>query len=272
MKTIKVFNQTIQLNFLFEEQFTSLDKYLTGLKPFYFINSHSEDYRFDDSNCYLKTKYYNLYKIDDKIVQLQKINDINVGIIVYDNNCIDLYLIDKNFQTEYLLSQYAFVYILNKTNNAILMHSSSVVYNDRAILLTAKSGTGKSTHARLWREYKKAITLNDDKNCVAYEDGKLLLYPHPWSGKHQIDTNIKAYVSCIVFLYQSKENTIKKLSKIEGMRLLLSQIERPNKNNLDKWNKIVDRLLDLPMYYYGCNISKEAVDLLYKRLEMDLCL
>ena len=49
--------------------------------------------------------------------------------------------------------------------NTILFHGSVIAVDGEAYLFTAKSGTGKSTHTRLWRKYlgKKAVMVNDDK-------------------------------------------------------------------------------------------------------------
>ncbi|MDE6655973.1 MAG: hypothetical protein K2J85_03180, partial [Anaeroplasmataceae bacterium] len=195
-----------------------------------------------------------------------------VGVIVYQNKQIDLYLHQKNFVTEYLLSQYALLYILNRKKDALFIHSSSIVYHSKGILFSAKSGTGKSTQARLWRTYTDATPLNDDKNIIVLENEQLMLYSNPWSGKHQICENVVAPLACIVFLYQEKENIVKRLEPHESMRLLLGQIEQPKKDSLDSWNKIVDKILELPIYYYGCTMEEEAVTTLKKRLEMDLCL
>ena len=49
--------------------------------------------------------------------------------------------------------------------NVLLLHGSVVSVDGIGYLFTAKSGTGKSTHTRYWREYFKdrAIMINDDK-------------------------------------------------------------------------------------------------------------
>ena len=46
-----------------------------------------------------------------------------------------------------------------------LMHGSALCMDDRAYIFTAPSGTGKSTHARLWREIygDRVRMINDDK-------------------------------------------------------------------------------------------------------------
>ena len=47
--------------------------------------------------------------------------------------------------------------------NGMMLHSSCVVYNNRAYLFSAPSGTGKSTHTQLWlKRFPGSYILNDD--------------------------------------------------------------------------------------------------------------
>ncbi len=272
MLTIQIAHININIDFKFEEQFHNIETYQTNEIGEYEIHSHFEELSLPTGEPTRHTEFYDIYEIDDKTIQLQKSNDRIIGGIVYNKKRIDLYLIQKDFVTEYLLSQYALLYILNQKQNAIFIHGASVVYHSKGILFSAKSGTGKSTHARLWRTYTDAVSLNDDKNIIVLEDGQLMLYSNPWSGKHQIHQNITAPLTCIVFLKQEKENQVSKVGVREAMRLLLGQIEPPKKNSVDVWNKMVDQILELPIYSYGCNMNPDAVTTLKTRLEMDLCL
>ena len=66
----------------------------------------------------------------------------------------------------------------------VAIHSSCIVYKDKAILFLGESGTGKSTHTRLWREHiPEAVLLNDDSPIVRVEEEKIWAYGSPWSGK-----------------------------------------------------------------------------------------
>lgn len=57
--------------------------------------------------------------------------------------------------------------------DTMLFHGSVVAVDGAAYLFTAKSGTGKSTHTRLWREMlgDRAVMVNNDKlaplQCMA---------------------------------------------------------------------------------------------------------
>lgn len=272
MMTIQIAHINISIDFKFETEFRDLLSYQSNEEADYFIKSHINEFPVTEGKPTRETEFYDLYEQDEKTIQTQKSNTQIIGAVVYQNHNIDLYLKKNDFVTEYLLSQYALLYILNQKKDALFIHASSIVYHSKGILFSAKSGTGKSTHARLWRTYTDAQPINDDKNIIVLENDQLVLYSNPWSGKHQIHQNITAPLSCIVFLYQSKTNDVKRMESHEAMRLLLGQIEQPKKDSVDGWNTIVDKILELPIYYYGCNMEEEAVTILKKRLEMDLCL
>lgn len=270
MITIEILNNLIQMDLKFEKEFSNAYKYIKEGNPDYYIESEFIDEVKPYGELVSNTTYFDTYKIDGGTLQIQRTLEGNViGSIKYLGNRIILSMIDKSFVTEYLLSQYAMVYIISK-ENALLMHGSSFVYNDIAIILTAPSGTGKSTHSRLWQKYENVTVLNDDKNILNIEDNKIVLYPSPWSGKHHLDNNIKAELKAIVFLYQNKENVIERLKPMAAFRLLVKQLEVPSIENKDRWSNMVDKLLELPIYHLGCNMEKEAYLTLKNKLEEDL--
>ena len=69
-------------------------------------------------------------------------------------------------------------------HGAVAIHSSVIVAEGRGVLFLGESGTGKSTHTRLWREsIEGAKLLNDDSPIVRIVDGEVRVYGSPWSGK-----------------------------------------------------------------------------------------
>ena len=77
-------------------------------------------------------------------------------------------------------------------HDTVLFHGSVVAVDGCAYLFTAKSGTGKSTHTRLWREMlgERALMVNDDKPFLIVEEDRVLACGSPWSGKHGLDSNV----------------------------------------------------------------------------------
>ena len=155
-------------------------------------------------------------------------------------------------------------YALSKADG-IIFHSSAIMVDGQAYLFTAPSGTGKSTHARLWREMlgDRAVMINDDKPIIRYVDGDFYVYGTPWNGKHHLDTNTRAKIKAICKISQAKENRIRKISTAEMLMTVFNQTIRPdNLEQMDKLLVLIDKMLtSVGLYALECNISKEAAEL-----------
>ena len=150
----------------------------------------------------------------------------------------------------------------------LLFHASAVSIDGEAYLFTAPSGTGKSTHTKLWREYfgTRAVMINDDKPLLRFADGRIYTYGTPWDGKHHLSTNIKSEVKAICILERADVNRIDRLGTKEAYPIILNQTYRSaEKVSMIKTLQLVDRLMTaVPIYKLGCTISEEAVQVAYE--------
>jgi hypothetical protein len=164
-------------------------------------------------------------------------------------------------------------YILDK-KQGIIFHSSAIMVDGNAYLFTAPSGTGKSTHTRLWRELlgDRAVMINDDKPIIRYIDGEFYVYGTPWNGKHQLDTNTRAKIKGICQIYQAKENVIEKVSPSDMLMTVLNQTIRPTEvDKFDKLIDLIDKLLSkVDLYKLGCNISLDAARLAFETMSKEI--
>ncbi len=159
-------------------------------------------------------------------------------------------------------------YIIDR--EGFFLHCSCLSYKGDAIIFTAPSGTGKSTHAALWRKHfgDDVTMINDDKPLVRRKDGRYIIYGSPWNGKHGIGNNISAPIKAIVFLKQAPENSAAPLSPIDGLSLLLQQTVLPrDKGELSVLLDLLGGLVEtVPLYKLGCTISDEAVTTIYQAI------
>lgn len=157
-----------------------------------------------------------------------------------------------------------------KNADCLLFHSSAVMVDGNAYLFTAPSGTGKSTHARIWRKLlgDRAVMINDDKPLIRYVDGEFYVYGTPWNGKHRLDNNVKAKLKAVCLISQAKENSIKKVTPKEMLVTMLNQTVRPEDiADMDKLLILIDKMLTtVDLYKLGCNISLEAGKLSYQTM------
>lgn len=157
-----------------------------------------------------------------------------------------------------------------KNYDGFFFHCSSLEIDGKGFLFTAPSGTGKSTHTRLWREYfgDKVTMINDDKPIIKRENGEFFIYGTPWQGKDNIGNNVRVPISAICVLRQGKENKIEKITPIKALALLMDQTERPkDKKSMENLLSLLDGLLSkTPVYIMDCTISQEAVIIAYKAM------
>lgn len=106
-------------------------------------------------------------------------------------------------------------------HHLIAIHSSVIMYKGKAVMFLGESGTGKSTHTRLWREnIEGASLLNDDSPILDVTDNTVYVYGSPWSGKTPCFRTEKAELVGIVRLSQAPYNKIKPLGVLEAFTAL----------------------------------------------------
>ncbi len=155
--------------------------------------------------------------------------------------------------------------------NTVLFHGSAIALDGEVYLFTAPSGTGKSTHTRLWRECfgERAMMVNDDKPFLHLnEDGSMTVYGAPWDGKHHLSTNVGLPLKAICMISQAPENRIYKVSKKDGLQPLYLQTFWSNSNQSMVKNslEVLSGILNQPLWHLECNISKEAVKVSYEAM------
>ena len=184
------------------------------------------------------------------------------------------YLKGKEYCLEYsrnILEAINIEQILNKFN-AFILHSSFIKWQDKAILFTAPSGTGKSTQADLWKKNESAEVINGDRSGIRKMDGKWTAYGLPIAGSSGIYKNKKAEISHIIILKQGKENKLTKLSSREAFIKIYSETlvhtwDKEFQENII--NMITDVVQNVRIYQYECLPDKSAVEFLKKQVIKD---
>lgn len=155
--------------------------------------------------------------------------------------------------------------------DTLLIHGSAISVDGRAYLFIAPSGTGKSTHTRLWREHfgHRALMVNDDKPLIKIEDDVVYACGTPWSGKHRLDNNVMVPLAGICFLARADKNLIEKLRAEDAYEYLLRQTFRPEEDDLSiKTFDLLDKLLSIVPFYKMKvnNFADDAVSTSYEAM------
>ena len=157
--------------------------------------------------------------------------------------------------------------------NTLMLHGSTVAVDGRAYLFTARCGTGKSTHTRLWREMlgDRAVMVNDDKPFLQITSDSVLAYGSPWSGKHGLATNVCVPLGGICSLHRGSENRIYSVDCNRFMDLLRRQVHMPEDPiRAQKTLSLLDTLSQaVPLWEMYCNKNLEAARVSYHAMSGD---
>lgn len=179
----------------------------------------------------------------------------------------------RNFSDDYLETLAVYRKIAEKMidYDTILFHGSVIAVDGMGYLFTAKSGTGKSTHTRLWRELfgERAVMVNDDKPLIKVSENGIMVCGTPWDGKHRLSTNISIPLKAVCVLGRSEENRIEKVTADSVYNMLVQQVYRPQSpQKLLKTLKLIDILSEnAELYRLGCNMDISAAETAYNAMK-----
>ncbi|MCX7709017.1 MAG: hypothetical protein N2484_04140 [Clostridia bacterium] len=152
-------------------------------------------------------------------------------------------------------------------HDGFVIHASAVERDNKSILFSAPSGTGKSTHARTWEKYGNARVLNDDCPAVRILENIPIVFGTPWSGSTDKFINASAPLSAIVILEQAPENAIFTLSKSEAFLHLMPRCFLPyfDRDLLNTAIGHLERVISsVPVYKLKCKPDRAAMELVYQ--------
>jgi len=145
-------------------------------------------------------------------------------------------------------------------HSTILLHGSTLALDGKGYLFTARSGTGKSTHTRLWREVfgNRVQMVNDDKPFARLSGEEVTVWGSPWSGKHGLDTNMGVPLAGICLLERGPENTIRQAGP-EELKDLLKGFRPRTQPQAALYDELLAQLLQrVPLWQLTCNKAPEA--------------
>lgn len=155
-------------------------------------------------------------------------------------------------------------------HDGISMHSSTVMLDGKGYMFMGTSGTGKSTHSRLWMSaFPGCELLNDDNPVVRMVDGKAVAYGTPWSGKVPCYRNESVPVGGIVRLSQAPHNHFERLEDImafveiyKGCSVLRADVDLHDLL-CDNLTAVVDSVV---VGHLDCLPDEDAARLCYRNL------
>ncbi len=130
--------------------------------------------------------------------------------------------------------------------DTLMTHASVIRYNDEGYMFLGRSGTGKSTHSRMWLENIEGATLlNDDNPIVRIIDGEAFIYGSPWSGKTPCYRNEVVPLKGIVRIVRAPHNRAVRLGPLQSYASLKPSCScmRWDARSTDDLHKTVEKVI-----------------------------
>jgi len=158
--------------------------------------------------------------------------------------------------------QFAIMIALHK--QYVGLHGVTVLCGEEIIILSAPSGTGKTTLAGLLEQYSDAIVINGDFALLSVVNKDVVFEPTPFCGSSGRCLKHRVRVDRIVFLEQAPVNKWEEADGREAARRLMNNTFVPvwdNKMSIAVKDTImgVASLLNVSVFSFAPN--KEAADL-----------
>lgn len=156
-------------------------------------------------------------------------------------------------------------------SGTVLFHAAVVSHEGKGYMFLGPSGTGKSTHARLWLKYIDGTALVNDDNPVVRlaDDGIPVVYGSPWSGKTPCYRNVSYPLGGIVLLSQAPYNNIHRLGGIHAYASLVASIsgKRWDSRVADGLHATENALAStVPVWHLECLPDEEAAKLCHAQI------
>lgn len=243
-----------------------------------FVRKMDKKIIFDNPSCGedLLLRYY---RNDDGWFAAAKEGTKDTAVITkYDSKFTTavMYLNDKDFpgmlwNVAKLLQLFPIRQFLIQ-RNIFVLHSSRILYQEKAILFTAPSKVGKSTQAQLWNKYEGAKVISNDRTLIEADQGLFITYNFIVDGSAPVFGCHQAMLGAVVVLRQANQN---KVTKLVGSRALKYMIEQCVFDSWEINERIQLQLLLLqlieryPVYLLECRPDEQAVHCLKQRLIRD---
>lgn len=240
-KNYKIAEKVIEVTSIYERVHDYCKDYETDEKPDFSVTTTAEDI------IYEKQKTYSEYAFEGK----QSPN--------YSDDLLEETAVYRKIAEK--MPQY----------DSFVFHGSVIAVDGQGFLFTAKSGTGKSTHTRLWREYlgDRAVMVNDDKPLISVHDNGIIVYGTPYNGKHHLGCNMSVPLKAICVITRGEKNNIVRIKKSEAYAMLLQQVYRPQDPlQMAKTLKLIDKMAEsVELYKLACNMDIEAAKVAYNAMK-----
>ena len=153
--------------------------------------------------------------------------------------------------------------------NYLLIHGAAVATDGEAVLITARSGVGKTTRANLWtEEIPGSFILNGDKPLIRITEKEAVVYGTPWCGKEGKSRNTEARLRAVLLLERCGKDSVEEISLGKAFPELLVQTRTDRDEGADRTRiRLLQELQGKARFYrFRSTPTRAAVRLAYEKV------
>lgn len=153
---------------------------------------------------------------------------------------------------------------------AFVLHSALLDVDGVGVAFAAHSGTGKTTHMRLWKKLlgDRVTVVNGDKPIIRRNDDGFFGYGTPWDGKEHYSCNMKTPVKHICFIERSASNSCEVMPQSQAVNLIFNQVYMPHTSQaVSAALQLVSSFLEeCSLWRIKCNMDIDAAQTAYNTI------
>ena len=155
-----------------------------------------------------------------------------------------------------------------QSRGVVFLHASQIAVGGKGILFLGPSGMGKTTQAKLWRTFRSAKIICNDRTLIRAGQ----TYGYPMDGSEPVCSGDTFPLGALVMLEQAPDNRIRALTPREALVRLMPQAI------FDHWDhdagvaatqQILDLIQNCRVYLLSCTPNQNAVTCLEQQLKKD---
>lgn len=153
---------------------------------------------------------------------------------------------------------------------ALVLHCSYLVYENRAFLFSAPSGTGKTTQAKLWEKLYSARIINGDKAILQKKGNAWYACGYPFHGSAQECENEQYPIAAVVVVRQNPTDYIEELRPAKKLQAIYSEtvVCAWDPANINQTLNLIGSLIaDVKVICQQCTTKDQACHTLYRYLK-----
>lgn len=181
----------------------------------------------------------------------------------YDNSLKKIAVIVEQAIDRFLTLGIHYATMLALSRQAVGLHGVTMICKDLGIVLSAPSGTGKTTLSRLLQSYSDSAVINGDFALISIEQNSVIFEPTPFCGSSMRCVNVRIPIDRIVFLEQARQNVWCSVTGVQSVIRMMSNIFIPDWNEelrMSTQNIVMQVVSAIPMSRFAFEPTLKAAE------------